>query len=281
MKPIVDFRTLGALVFECALITATIGYCITNLSFVTGFIGFIVLSTRQHALLMLYHDAVHGLIAKKLQLNDIIINLLVGIPVLLPVEVFRELHLKHHRQLGNDNDPERTILFHDQYWQYRALPLTQLLKQVAADLLPINAVKTIVAWNRESQKIKLNRMTWLAIGIWIVGLAAAMSVSIVMTLQVIAFWLIPLFTLTNLLQKIRSFAEHGGATDYTGQNHEWTYSWKVGWLGRLTIWPYNINRHREHHSKPNLPWHQLPKQIVNATDEIDSRDLIWHLLKKN
>ena len=37
-----------------------------------------------------------------------------------------------------------------------------------------------------------------------------------------------------------------------------TYNWTAGILGRLTIWPYNINYHREHHDRPDLPWNLLP-----------------------
>ena len=48
-----------------------------------------------------------------------------------------------------------------------------------------------------------------------------------------------------------------------------------GWFGRLTLWPYRINLHREHHERPQLHWHEL-------TEIRDNRYLageaLWGLL---
>jgi fatty acid desaturase len=73
-----------------------------------------------------------------------------------------------------------------------------------------------------------------------------------------------LLTLTQLLQKIRSFAEHSGGPGVTPGWQDWSYSWRTGFLGRLTIWPYNINFHREHHEWPALHWHALPAAAAAA-----------------
>lgn len=281
VKPSVDIRTLGALLFEWAIIGTIISICVRSQSVALWITGAIILATRQHALLMLYHDAVHGMVAKNAKLNDFIINLLVGVPFLLPVEIFRPLHLSHHRQLGREQDPERTILFANQHWKYQALPIVKLIRQIIADLFLLNAVKTIMAWKRDAQKFHLNPVTLIAVLGWI-GLMGIIlvNVSTTMAALIVAIWILPMFTLTNLLQKIRSFAEHGGATDYTDENHYWTYSWRVGLIGRLTVWPYNINRHREHHAKPNIPWHRLPEQAQNSALDLDSAHLLWHLVQR-
>ena len=138
-----------------------------------------------------------------------------------------------------------------------------------------------MAWKRESQQIRLHPSTWIAGLAWI-GLMGILlvNVSTTMVALIIVVWILPMITLTNLLQKIRSFAEHGGATDYTDDNHDWTYSWRVGIIGRLTVWPYNINRHREHHAKPNTPWYRLPEQAQNSALDLDSAHLLRHLVKR-
>lgn len=280
MKPTVDSRTLTALLFEWTMIVATIAVCCNSDSALLWITGIIVLATRQHALLMLFHDAVHGLVARNPKLNDFIINLFAGVPFLLPVEVFRPLHISHHRQLGHERDPERTILFANQHWQYKALPLAKLIHQVVADLFLINAIKTILAWRRENRVIQINPATWIAVLLWSCMAIIVFVHSFSIALKISLLWFIPMLTITNLLQKLRSFAEHGGATAYTGVDHDWTYSWRVGWLGRLTIWPYNINRHREHHDTPFIPWYRLPEQSNSSTADLDSSTLLWHLLKR-
>ena len=71
----------------------------------------LAIATRQHALFILYHDAVHGLFASSIRLNDAIINAFVGVPQALPVHLYRALHLTHHRDLGSPGDPERVLLY--------------------------------------------------------------------------------------------------------------------------------------------------------------------------
>jgi fatty acid desaturase len=72
-------------------------------------------------------------------------------------------------------------------------------------------------------------------------------------LRLAVCWFVPLLTLTQGIQKVRSFAEHA-ALDAP----ELSYSWEPGWFGRLVLWPYNIQYHREHHTKPSIPWFELP-----------------------
>ena len=266
----VDRRTLAALTFEWACIVATMSVCWRWSTLPICILGGVVIATRQHALLMLYHDAVHGLLARSRTLNDALINLTVGVPVLLPVELFRPLHIRHHRRLGGADDPERTILFARQHWRYRALPPFKLIRQVTADLLLLNGVRTLLAWRTETRCWHVARSTWVIGAAWVGALIALLIFSSDLGVLVVTLWLVPLLTLTNLLQKVRSFCEHGrGGETETEEGHDWTFSWRAGVLGRLTLWPYNINRHREHHARPDVPWHRLPSLVDTATPGLD------------
>ncbi len=90
--------------------------------------------------------------------------------------------------------------------------------------------------------------------------------------HVALLWFVPYVTVTQLLQKIRSFAEHATAD----ADPSLSCSWAPGLLGRLTIWPYNINYHREHHSRPKVPWDRLPAAFPAARQR-PGRDLLAHL----
>jgi fatty acid desaturase len=85
-------------------------------------------------------------------------------------------------------------------------------------------------------------------------------------------WFVPYLTVTQLLQKIRSFAEHALADVEPSRS----CSWAPGLLGRLTIWPYNINYHREHHARPRIPWDALPAAFPSARQR-PGRGLLAHL----
>lgn len=260
----IDARSLSALLLEWAIIVATIVLAIRLAHAATWIAAVLIIATRQHALLMLYHDAVHGLLARNRQLNDFLVNLLVGVPHLVPIETYRPLHLQHHRELGTDADPERTLLYAGQRWQYRPLQGPDLLRQLAGDLFLVNGVRTIVAAARQGRYTPPRPATLLPLTIWIALLAGVFYRWPEAVVPLLLLWLLPLLTVTNLLQKLRSFAEHSGGPGVTPGWDEWTYSWQPGWLGRLTIWPYNINRHLEHHRQPWLPWHQLSAVASDA-----------------
>lgn len=218
----------------------------------------LVIGTRQHALFMLYHDAVHGLVAKKKWLNDFIINLTVGVPFLIPVQFYRPLHLGHHQFLGQDADPEKKFLFVGQPWNYRALPLNKFIWQIFLDISTLSLWMSLLAvyrarHDRDCAFKKYSFDAWgsvyAALIIW-GGLLLVAFLHLPM-LKILVLFYIPYFSITPCLEKLRSFLEHNDHGDLTN-------SWAPGFIGRLTIWPYHINYHQEHHRKPSIPWYRLP-----------------------
>lgn len=273
----VDIRTLSALGREWAVIVASIVGAWTLGAWWAAGVAALVIATRQHALLMLYHDGVHGHAASSRALNDVLINAMVGVPMLMPVEGYRAVHLEHHRKIGREDDPERQLLYVGQLWNYRGLTGAALVRQLAGDLFLVNGLRTVSAW-RSSRKFPRLRYGTFAVGaVWAASAVTAAVVAPAQTGFALALWLVPMLTLTQLLQKLRSFAEHSGGPGVTPGWEDWTYSWRVGLVGRLTLWPYNINYHREHHARPELRWHELPGETGATEQRLTARDL-WPLL---
>jgi fatty acid desaturase len=229
-------------------------------------VAMFVIATRQHGLFILFHDGVHSLVARPQRVNDFVINTAVGVPLLLPVHLYRAVHLAHHRDVGTDSDPERVLLYHKQPWKYRPLGLAPLAWQVAGDTLVWNNIVMAVRFFRargdaqSTMRLASARaFPELAVQIavfatlWGVGLWFAPQVAG----RVALLWFVPYLTILQLLQKLRSFAEHAGE----GEGDALTYSWSPGLVGRLTIWPYNINYHFEHHDRPGVPWDELPAMV--------------------
>jgi fatty acid desaturase len=264
------------IVILLATITATVWWSVP-----TALLAALVIATRQHALLVLYHDAVHGLLARRRRWNDFLINAAVGVPLLLPVHLYRALHLSHHRHLGTPHDPERVLLYRGQRWSYRPLTTGALAVQLAGDLLGWNA--GVMAWRylaerRRDGLLRLPRtrvypelagQLVLFAAFWI-GMAILWPTT---ALRLAALWFLPYLTLTQLLQKVRSFAEHTDARDPERRS----CSWAPGLVGRLTIWPYNINYHREHHARPDVPWDCLPAAFPEARQQqgAELRSHVW------
>lgn len=257
-----------AVLSEWAVIGVTVTVALAWWSLPVAVVAGLVVATRQHALLVLYHDAVHGLFARRRRLNDLLANAAVGVPLLLPVHLYRALHISHHRYLGSARDPERLLLYRGQRWNYRPLAAGALAVQLAGDLSGWNAIilagRYFVARRRGGTLALPRCRAYPELGaqfaIWGALWAGAGLTVPVTALRLAALWFLPYLTLTQLLQKVRSFAEHTDDDDHDQRS----CSWAPGLLGRLTVWPYNINYHREHHARPDLPWNRLPAAYPEA-----------------
>jgi len=261
-------RTIAAMLAELALCGLTSWLALTWWHPLTVVLAMIVIATRQHALFILFHDAVHYQVAASHRVNDIITNLLIGVPQLVPVQLYRRLHLRHHGTLGSDADPERLLLYRGQPWQYHALAAWPLVRQLAGDLLLVNNIRTLIHFQRElrdpASKLalppgRLPPELFLNQALFGAALVAFALVDLTTFLRFVLLWFVPLVTLTQAIQKVRSFAEHAPI-----DAAELSYSWRPGLFGRLVLWPYHINYHREHHTHPRVPWYRLPATFPDA-----------------
>lgn len=279
-RPALHLPSLAAFLVEWTLIVAATAAAIRWWSGPVIVIAALFIATRQHAILVLYHDGVHCLVARSRRVNDFIVNSVVGVPLLLPIHLYRALHLSHHRHLGADCDPERVLLYRGQPWTFRPLAAGALARQLAGDALAWNGIIMAVRYLRETsggQALRLPRTRaypelTLQYVVFVGAVAGSYALWPVTTVHVALLWFVPYVTVTQLLQKIRSFAEHATPD----ADASLSCSWAPGLIGRLTIWPYNINYHREHHSRPKVPWDRLPEAFP-AAKQRPGRDLLAHL----
>jgi len=282
-RGVLHLPTVAALVLEWCAIVAAVAVAIRWWSPPIIVLAALVVATRQHALLVLYHDGVHALVARSRRVNDLIINQTIGVPVLLPLHMYRALHLSHHRHLGEACDPERVLLYRGQPWQYRPLGTLALVRQIAGDLSGWYAIGTAIRYFRErraGRALKLRAMRpYPELALQFVVFYGPVVAAFVMwppareaITRAAALWFVPYVTVTQLLQKIRSFAEHGTPA----AEPSLSCSWSPGLLGRLTIWPYNINYHHEHHAHPKIPWNRLPSACPSSARR-RGRELRAHL----
>lgn len=260
-KKTLNLRTVKALITECSLITLAMLLIITYWNPWTIILGVFFIASRQHALLALYHDAVHYLISSNKRLNDFIINCFSGVPFFMPVHVYRSVHFSHHQHLGTPYDPEQLYLYHKQPWNYQALNTASLLRQMLGDLLLWNSL--MMLWFCITDRNKTTRLPvtkhytelFFQFTLLILVIGSGLYYWPSITQKVLFLWFIPYLTVTQWLQKIRSFAEHTEAD---------SCSWAPGWLGSFFIWPYNINYHKEHHQFSNVSWDELPQKFPHV-----------------
>jgi fatty acid desaturase len=276
----IHLPTLAALLFEWCVIAAAAAVALRWWSWPMAVAAGLIIASRQHALMVLFHDGVHFLAARNRRANDFIINTFAGVPTLVPLHLYRALHLSHHRDLGHDSDPERVLLYRGQPWNFRPLRAGALIRQLAGDALAFHSIAMTLRYFRERRpggelQLPATRAypeLIVQFAVFAAAWAAALALSPLTAWHAALIWFVPFFTVTQLLQKIRSFAEHALEDEEPSRS----CSWAPGVLGRLTIWPYNINYHREHHAHPSVPWDRLPQAVPSAPQR-PGHTLIAHL----
>ncbi|CAB3809086.1 hypothetical protein LMG28688_06918 [Paraburkholderia caffeinitolerans] len=271
----VNLRTTGALLLEWTCILVTMRVAVALDAWPLYVLAGLIVASRQHALFILYHDATHYHLTRLRGLNDFLIDAAIGAPGLVPVEFYRPLHLAHHRNVGTPHDPERQFLYYGQPWRFRPLGALALARQLLGDLLVLNMVRNMAAYQRSGAKrVRLSAPFYGAATVWLVIVAVLAWACTASTLaKIAALWFGPLLTLSVMIQKIRSMAEHSGGPHATPGWADWTYSWRVGWIGRVLLWPYHINLHQQHHRSPAIPWHALPLELAEGEHQLLAKDL--------
>ena len=109
LKPLFQtntYRHLWAMIFDWAIIFATIYCCIQYFNPLTYILAVTIIGARMHGLAILMHDATHYRFLKNRKWNDLITNVFTMYPLFTSIETYRENHMRHHRHLNTEHDPD-------------------------------------------------------------------------------------------------------------------------------------------------------------------------------
>jgi fatty acid desaturase len=217
--------------------------------------GGLLLGTRQHALALLAHEALHKNVSNRLWLNNLLGNLLAALPLYQSLNFFKRFHLEHHSHLLTDGDPEVHVRrASEQIW---ATPLSKkkrffiLLRDLSSwgyldtrHALPyiwphitwIDLILPILWWSGVVVLLRQFELGWLA---W--------------------FWMGAFVTSYWAMFRQRALTEHIGTTD--------THKIQANLVQRFFYLPHNTWYHFEHHQKANVPCWNLPayRRLLQTT----------------
>jgi len=217
---------------------------------VTFLLAAAIIAGRQLGLAILMHDAAHKLLLADAGLNDRLGAWLCAYPVIADLALYRPYHLTHHRFVQTAQDPDLVLSkpFPTTRASFRRKVLRDLtgqtaLKQRGAQL---RAARKAGIWQTLHGPILTNAALFIllaAAGYWWLYLV---------------LWLVPLFTLYQLLTRIRNIAEHAMVPDDEDdfRNARTTLA---GWAERAFVAPYWVNYHVEHHALMFVPCYRLPQ----------------------
>ena len=225
-------------------------------------IAVMFIGARQHALIILGHDASHYRYLPTRWQNEFVGNLFLMWPVFASVEGFRKFHATHHQYTNLPGDGNRHIWYThnaagelDPGWVF---PKTRL--GLALVLL--------------RRAFFLTGMFWIARGLvgssfipsphWMVAARIAFYASIAGALTVfgawyafLLYWIVPYCTWHIAIQYARIICEHS-AVESDEEEYGITRTTIPTWLESLFILPCNVGYHIEHHWYPSVPFYRLP-----------------------
>jgi fatty acid desaturase len=252
-------RSISALLLDWSVIWACFGVtCFFRQPWVWAACAAAVL-TRQHALLVLMHDASHFRLLPSKRWNDWVSDLFLAYPFGITTDGFRRGHLGHHRFLGTDRDPEWVLRHGKDDWQFPMRPgkFVSLFARMISGKGVLDIVRNLRMYDQlpSTGPIQRSRAQGVARVVYYLAMAALIW-RLHWGRQVLVLWSIPEYIFLPAIMRLRSIADHHGLEGETLLNSARDYH--PGWLSRLLFFPHYAHYHLVHHLYPAIPFYHLP-----------------------
>lgn len=223
----------------------------------------LVIASRQHALLILMHDTAHTLAFRRSAINDAVGELLCAGPLFISMFAYRRDHLAHHKWTNEDQDPDWRFKLEDPnerpYWLFPRKDRTPLywLKLWAHAIVfqfKILGGNLKGGKNRAGLAPQANRLVQIR-------LASYVALAVLLTLfglwaDYLLFWVAPAFLVLPFLLRLRSIAEHFGLAYDNELNETRTVVFRSP-VEEFLLAPHNVACHLDHHLYSAVPFYRL------------------------
>jgi fatty acid desaturase len=256
-------RAVFATAVQWAVIAGTIAFCTAFWNPLFYVLAVLIIGSRQHALLILGHDASHFRTLPVRWQNDLFANIFMMWPTFASVEGFRKFHGTHHQYTNLPADGNRHIWYtHD----------------AAGELAPdwqFPKTRAGLVWVLLRRAAFLTGLFWIVRGLigstlipspaWMRGLRFAFYAAVIVALTYFSlwtafllYWIVPFCTWHIAIQYIRLICEHS-AVESDEEEYAITRTTIPTWLESVFILPCNVGYHLEHHWYPSVPFYRLPE----------------------
>jgi fatty acid desaturase len=231
----------------------------------TFVLAFVVVSSRQQALLNCEHEAVHRKFLPSRRLNDLVGTFVTAAPVGSPFGAAQARHLAHHRLVATPEDPDANLHSGPDKATRRGLT-----RYFVSALLGGYAGMVLMGPRAPQAASEAGTARRDLAALVLVQAAIATGLTLALAWWVYpALWLAPLATTTALAHLVRSFVEHAITEREAGRHANRLITIRSNRLERALVSPYYMNYHAEHHLLPSVPaprLHELQRRLAGSLD---------------
>ena len=254
------WRPLLEIILTWAVIVMIVALYLRYPSPVAFAAAFVLVASRQYALLILLHDSFHSLLHPSRRINDLLGALLVGAFCGSSFWPSRAAHLEHHRKLGEPDDPE--FFLHCAAAPNEKRSPAAFTRHFLVLISGRQVLYTYFGGDTSAAGSVLKRLRdALPRMLPVVGAQAlllALFVSAGAWTAYFTLWVLPLLTLVILFNGLRAFCDHANVSDEPGAKEHRLVSYISSPLERFFLAPFHMNYHAEHHLFPYVPHYKLP-----------------------
>ncbi|HVN64576.1 MAG TPA: fatty acid desaturase family protein [Candidatus Binataceae bacterium] len=255
------YRSMRPLVETWLLIAATVAVALWSHSVIVWILAAIVIGRSQHALAVMMHEAAHFRLLEDRWWNDFVGQWLCAFPVNSDVYRYRKVHLRHHKYLLTDRDPDLSLSRgYPVSWESFRRKLTRDITGLSAMVMRGYVVVDANGRNRPTMQYVKMRMVRQRIPRMALGFAIiAMLFYLGLGWAYIALWMIPLLTVNQVILRVRGVLEHAGVPDAKDGLRNARTIISHNPIIKFLIGPYHVAYHLEHHLFPAVPHYNLPR----------------------
>lgn len=210
-------------------------------------VAILLIAGRQLAFAIVMHDCAHRALFRTPWLNDLVGDWIGGAAVDVPLALYRDYHLNHHKHAGTDQDPDQGLV--------KGYPVTRasLKRKFIRDFTGRTALKELAfLWRAPTLRAKAPFLLFQLVLFAALFAAGA-------PWAILLWWAARIFVYPAIM-RLRNIGEHGVALDrYDVEPRRNTHTTLARWWERLTVAPNNVNFHLEHHMFAAVPPYHLPR----------------------
>jgi fatty acid desaturase len=226
-------------------------------------VAIIVIGSRQNALATLAHEAWHSLLFPSRALNHWVGRWFYSYPLGIMYYHDRTRHLRHHREVGHDHDPD----WINYKTETRETPARVgfYLGSLLLGRMLIASVISFLAKGKPRIGVEKTADDSRTPGVRYEFACAVFCQLVIATVLTLSsgdwwayplLWLFPLATFAGFFANFRSFVEHVTVSDQASPE-ERLRDIEASGVTRFFISPSHFNYHALHHAHPSIPHYNL------------------------